>query len=390
MHLRTLQVRGYCSKRGYALLDHRLSDLCRLGNAALQERRDAWKFQRQGISYYDQCKSLTEVREDDPEGFGTLDVGIARGALRRIDRAFQAFFRRVKQKEKPGYPRFRSRRRYHCIELNDTRSGQVRQNGKHVDIRIKGLPRIRLQNTTVPDAKPRSIRIVRRLRGCTVDLVYHHEPEPKAETHTAVGIDLGVRKRATFSTGETFAPDHDDWKAIRRYQRRVSRAKRGSRNRRKKVRQLAAIRRRQAVSRRNSVHRITSSIIERFDTIAIEDLKVRNMTASARGSTDHPGRNVPQKAGLNRSILEQGWALFRQQLVYKAAWAGRRLVANDPRYTSQDCSECGHRRETPDGRERWTCSKCGTVHDRDVNAAKNILRAGILALASPSGGRAAA
>ena len=388
---RTFQQRGYCSKAGYARLDAALALLCQLGNAALQERRDAWKRSRKRISYQDQCRSLTLVRADDPDGLGQMNVAAARGALQRVDRAFRAFFRRCRNGGKPGYPRFRSGRRYTTIEVNNTNPGQVRQAGKHTLVRVNGLPTIRLRPPRpLPDGKPRSIRIVRRSRGVTVDLVYEHAPEPLPPCDDSVGVDMGVRKRLTLSTGETVEPEHNDWKEIRRGQRAVSRSRRRSRRRRKRIRRLQRLRRRQAVRSRNACHRITTDLVRRFGTIVVERLVVGNMSRSAKGSADAPGRNVRAKSGLNRAILEQSWGRIREQLACKAAWAGRRLVEVDPRYTSQDCSVCGHRRETPDGRERWTCSRCSTTHDRDVNAAVNIHRAGIEALGSPSRERVAA
>ena len=114
------------------------------------------------------------------------------------------------------------------------------------------------------------------------------------------------------------------------------------------------------------------------------------MTRSAKGTAENPGRQVKQKSGLNRTLLEQNWGRILEQLRYKAEWAGRTVLEVDPAYTSQDCSACGRRRDEPDGGELWTCAGCGTRHDRDVNAAINIHRAGIQALGSRSGERVAA
>ena len=218
MH-RTFQERGYCSRAGYARIDEVLGELCRLGNAALQERRDAWKTARTRISYQDQCRSLTQVRADDPDGFGRLNVAMSRGALQRVDRAYQAFFRRCRTGGKPGYPRFRSHKRYTTIELNDVTPSQLRRVGRRTFVAINGLPAIELRpRRTLPDAKPRTIRITRRGRGVTVDLVYKHDGQPMPKTGESVGIDLGVRKRLTLSTGETIAPEPTNEKAIRRAQ----------------------------------------------------------------------------------------------------------------------------------------------------------------------------
>ena len=382
---RTYQERGYCTRAGYDRLDEVLGQLCDLGNAALQERRDAWRIARKRISYQDQCRSLTLVRQDEPDELGRLNVAAARGALRRVDRAFKAFFRRCKEGGKPGYPRFRSRQRYTTIEINDVGPSQVHTYGDRVLVRINGLPTIRLRpHRLLPAGKPRALRIVRRSRGCTVNLVYEHAPEVLPPTGATVGIDAGVRKRLTLSTGETIEPEGEDWGEIRRLQRAISRCRRGSRRRRKHVRQLARFRHRHQVRSRNACHRITSALVRRFDAIAVEKLAIGNMTRSARGTADAPGRNVLAKQHLNRSILEQQWGRIREQLTYKAEWAGRQVVEVDPRYTSQNCSRCGGRRAKPDGRERWRCEYCEAEHDRDVNAAVNIHRAGIEALGSQS------
>ena len=348
MHHCSVQSRGYCSRTGYARLDQVLGALCSLGNAALQERRDAWKMTRKQVSYQDQCKSLTLVRSDDPEGIGTLNVAVARGALQRVDRAMKAFFRRCKAGDKPGFPRFRSRRRYKTIEINDVRANQVRLTKTHVVVRVNGLPALRLQRTERhQEATPRSIRITRRRRGVTVDLVYRHEPEALEAAGETIGADLGTRKRLTLSNGERVEAEAVDRNRIRRLQRAVSRCRRRSRRREKRVAALAAAKRKQAVASRNACHRITSALIRAFDVIAVEKLQIGNMTRSAKGTMEEPGRRVKQKRGLNRTILEQSWGRILEQLRYKAAWAGRTVVEVDPRYTSQDCSACGTRRTRP-------------------------------------------
>lgn len=154
----TYQHRGYCTRRGYARLDATLRLLCSLGNAAIQERRDAWKMARETIDYNDQSGSLTLVRKDEPYGLGQLNVGIARGALKRVARAFAAFFRRCKAHENPGYPRFKSARRYRTIELHDVRPNHVQRVGNKLLIRINGLPTIRLRGDSSHDCRAKEHR----------------------------------------------------------------------------------------------------------------------------------------------------------------------------------------------------------------------------------------
>ena len=204
----TVQTRGYCTKRGYRLLDQRLAQLCELGNAALQERRDAWKFSRKRISYQDQCRSLTLVRKDDPDGLGKLNVAAARGALRRIDRRFKPSSAAARRTRSPGTRGSAVADCYGTIELNDGGRGHVRTSKCGAVIRINGLPTIRVRpQRRLPKGKPCSIRIARQTLGCTVDLVYEHQPAALPPTSDHVGVDVGVRKRVTLSTAETFPPE---------------------------------------------------------------------------------------------------------------------------------------------------------------------------------------
>ena len=187
----------------------------------------------------------------------------------------------------------------------------------------------------------------------------------------------GIRKRMTCSDGTVVARAQRDWKRKRRLQRSVSRGRKGSATRRKRVAALQRFDRKQHIRERNACHRATTGIIRRHGLIAVEALKVKNMTRSAKGTADQPGSRVKAKAGLNREVLAQNWSLLRSRLRYKA-WAGREYVEVDPQHTSQDCSRCGARND-PGRSETYRCRACGLVADRDVNAATNIVAAGVIA-----------
>ena len=372
----TYQLRGYCTKAGHARIKRALADLCTLYNAALQERRDAWHMAGRSVSLYDQMRSLTLIRKDDPV-WRELGIAVARGPLVRANRAFQAFFRRVKSGDKPGFPRFKPRRRYRCIELSEVRSSMVKisPDGRKAYIRIKGLPVIELRfQRPLPDSEQlRSLRIVDRPNGLTVDLVYEAEKEPLPPTSSTVGIDLGVNQRLTLSDGNTVEPQQLDRRRERRLHRDVSRCRKGSNTRRKRVATLSKETRRNAVRNRNQCHTVTTDLVQQHGHIAVEKLRIPNMTASAAGTVEEPGIQVAQKRGLNRSILEQSWGTILQQLRYKAAWAGRELFEVDPRYTSKTCSRCGAIAEGPPAIYRiFQCCACDYEADRDLNAALNI------------------
>lgn len=137
--------------------------------------------------------------------------------------------------------------------------------------------------------------------------------------------------------------------------------------------QDAALRYRKRISNRNECHHITSDLVGRYGRIAMEKLTISNMTASAAGTVEEPGKNVASKSGLNREILAQTWGMIREQLLYKAEWAGREFVEVNPAYTSRICWGCGH--QTPQSRYRtYECGVCGTTFDRDTNAAINVMQ----------------
>ena len=294
---------------------------------------------------------LQEDRED--EDFQKFHVSAQRSVLRRLDRGFQAFFRRAKAGEKPGFPRFKARHR--GIRSFDIPDPVIRDGS----LWLKGMGRFRLPS--VPDGKIMQARVVRTPLRVVVQFAVEVEV-PDARPSEPVGIDLGVKDRAVLSTGETVPAVRIDRRPLRRAQRAVSRARKGSASRRKKVNALRREWERTRMRERNALHRISASIVKSRNRIAIEDLQVSNMLRNPK---------------LARSIAEQQWGRLAEQLVYKAERAGGSVVRVDPKHTSTDCHACGHRQSMPLGAREFACGGCGLVTDRDVNAARNILRRGI-------------
>ena len=382
--LHTLQLRGYCSRNGYLRLQEILAMACTLYNAALQERRDAYRRERKQISYNDQQNQLTLIKKDLPE-YQAVDSRIWRAALWRLDKSFKAFFRRLKTGENPGYPRFRAKSRYRTIEMVATHPGMLKTSPDQHRARlsIKGLPDIEVRTRKpLPDSQRlQTIRITMRPTGVTVDLVYERQPAAAGPTTgKGVGIDLGVNQRLTLSDGTIIEPRRVDRAREETLRRRISNARKGSNRRRKRVKALARECHRNRTTNRNQCHRITSQLVKQHALIAIEDLQLRNMTASAKGTADEPGSNVRQKAGLNRSILEQSPGLIANQLKYKAEWAGIQLAAVNPRNTSRTCSACRAVNSQKLAEYRlFRCQACGLEMDRDHNAAINILERALTA-----------
>ena len=354
----TYQVRGYTSRTGYGRIREVLRLCQRLYNRALAERIAVYRMTGKTIGKYAQFKWLTGLREKYQE-LSDIDVKVERGALVRLDRAYKAFFRRVKAGAGYGFPRFKPRQRYTCLELAAVTPNMV----KGSCIKIKGLPVIRIRpDRPLPAGTPKSLRLIMRGRILEVDLVYAEKTEPLPANDRAVGIDLGVNERMTLSTGETVERRETDGNRQRVLQRSISRKKKGGNRRRKAVAKLARFKRREQVANRNECHRITTELVHRFGRIAIEKLQAQNMSRASRG--------------LSREILGQTWGILRQQLAYKVEWTGRELAEVAPHYTSRICCECGEVQPKPRVYRLFECSDCGHAEDRDVNAAKNILHRG--------------
>ena len=284
-----------------------------LYNPALENRKTACGKRKQPLSFYDQCKWLTQLRAANEHGRGEIAVGAGRGMLKRVELAFQAFLRRVRAGEAPGFPRFRPLSRCRTVDVAGPCNAIVRSHNGYYLICAKAFPRLRVCSARpLPmDAPPKSLRLTQRGRNWEASLVYEVEREALAPWEAAVGIDMGIRKHMACSDGTVVLQARRNWKRKRRLQRAVSRCMKGSATRRKRV-----------------------AALQRFESkqglITVEKLQIGNMTRSGKGTAEEPGSKVKSKAGLNREVLTQNWSLLRSQLRYKAEWAGRRPTAAGP------------------------------------------------------------
>ena len=361
--IRSYKCRAKISRSGHEELS-RVFQLCAdLYNACLEERIDCYRKTGKGRTYYDQCKALTEVRADDPE-YRNISVQVFRGAVGRIDKAFQSFFRRLKNKEKAGFPRFRKGKRWHTIEINDQCRRMLKRQGDKLVLKINGLPRIEVKPSRElpPDTMLKAIRITRKPVRTEVALSYDlPSVETVKEITNPVGIDVGISKRLTMSNGQMVEKREIDRRKIIRLQRSVSRKKKGSNNRRKAVVLLAKEWQRLTDEERNYLHRLTAEIVKMYDFIAVEKLKTKNML---------------RNGNLARSISEQTWGKCMTLLGEKAESAGVKMVHVDPKGTSQECSSCGATVKKSLSVRTHKCD-CGLEIDRDMNAALNILHRGV-------------
>ena len=372
--LRTYQERGYISRRGCGRFNEVLAECTDLYNAELQLWRQQYMKTGKSDSLFDRMKAFTLKRNSD-EFWGSVSVGVGRGVLIRMEASRQAFYRRRKAGESPGYPRFKPYHRYRTVQIEQPSPAMVRPDKRGYVIRIKGLPVIRLRTSRVlpPVEILKTIRITFRGRRPSVNLIYAVDIEPLQPSAARVGLDFGVLSRITTSEGEKIERRRPDREEIARKQHRLSACKKGGHRFRQRRRILANAYSRSRMSNRNRCHEITTDLVRRYGFIALEELDKRVMTRAGG----------IRKRGLNRSILEQTWGRITLQLIYKAASAGRELRFVDPRNTSQRCSSCGAMVKKGLELRRHVCS-CGLDIDRDHNAALNILQKALAGGAFPA------
>ncbi|MEV4527566.1 transposase [Streptosporangium sp. NPDC049304] len=363
-----------------------LDDHRALYNAALEHRRTAYARAKVSVRYGDQSADLKHIRADDAEGQGRWSFSSQQATLRRLDKAFAAFFARVKAGRTPGFPRFKGNGRLNTVEWPKDGDGcrwdSQPEHPTATFVRLQGVGHVRVHRHRAVRGTVKTIGVKREGSRWYVILSCDDVPaEPLPATGTAVGIDLGVASLVTTSEGEHLAnPRHLAASADRlaAAQRDLSRKKRGSTRRRKAVARVAALHGKVRRQRLDGAHKAALTLVRDHDVIACEDLRIANMTRSASGTLQAPGTNVAQKAGLNRSILDAGWGVFLTILADKAESAGRELIAVKPANTSRTCARCGHvAKENRLTQAEFRCVSCGHAAHADVNAATNILRAGL-------------
>jgi putative transposase len=393
---RAYKLRAYPTRPQEGRAVRLLADHCDLYNAALQERRDAWRMRQVSIAYGDQSAQLKQIRAADPDGQGRHSFTAQQQTLRRLNVVFAAYFRRVRKAEKGrqragrgerlqqqtvGYPRFKPYQRFDQVLFvaGDGARWESAEGGRWAYASFQAVGRVKVGQHRPIVGRVKTLQLKRDGRRWYVVVVTEMEPVSLPATGREVGVDVGVARFLTTSDGKVVANPRFLKAAQERIvelQRRKQRARPGSGNRRRLRRALAKEWRKVRNQRRDFHHKSARALVDTCDALALEQLRVAAMTAAAAGSVEHPGRNVAAKAGLNRSILDAGWGQFTSILAAKAESAGRRVVLVHPGRTSIDCHTCG----ASCGRPRQEIVVCPTHGelDADLNGARNIAaRAGL-------------
>jgi putative transposase len=376
---RAYKFRAYPTRRQEQYARAMLEAHRQLYNAALEERREAW---RHGVTvrYGHQSAQLSEIRRADPDGQGRWSFTSQQQTLRRLDRAFHGFFQRVQAGRTAGYPRFKSAARWQSVEFVDSDGARWRDpQGRWARAYFQGVGQVKVKAHRPVVGRVKTLRCKREGRRWYVIVAAEQQPVPLPATGRQVGLDVGVARFATTSDGQVIgnprflAASAGELAAA---QRALAGCRPGSGNRRRAKRRVAKLHRKIADRRRDFHHQTARRLIDTCDTIAVEALNISGMTGSASGTVQEPGRNVAAKAGLNRSILDAGWGQFLVILLAKAEGAGRQVITVNPRDTSITCHLCGTRCERP-RQDTVVCPIHGGMN-ADLNAARNILtRAGL-------------
>ena len=330
---KTFKYRLFTTRLQSDLLDVQLGEACRLYNAALQERRDAWK-QRVSINYYTQANQLKEIRAAGD--LGLANFSCCQDILRRVNKTYEAFFRRVKRGEKAGYPRFKSRRRFDSITFPSYGDG-IRRNDNV--LRIQGIGRVEVKLHRPVSGKIKTVTLKRECGNWYACFSVECEAKPLTPNTNEIGIDVGLQTFATMSDGKS-VPN---------------------------IALLQKIHQRIKNQRHEFQHKFTFWLVQNFGTIAVEDLNVKSLADGM----------------LAKSVHDVSWAAFFSKLTYKAENAGRVWKAVNPRGTSQTCT-CGAKvwKELSD--REHVCTACGLLASRDVVSAQVILQRARMSPSNPN------
>jgi putative transposase len=357
---KAFKFRAYPNREQAAAMAELLDTHRHLYNHALAARKAGFETEGRTLTYGEQSALLKSTRRENPY-LGRANFSSCQRTLKRLDRAFQAFFRRVQAGEKPGYPRFRGRGRFDSVEFTAGDGARLTEAGRAY---FQSVGAVKIKRHRPLSGTVKTITFRRQADGWFVVFVCDlaqgvAEPAPAL----AVGIDLGLKAFLATSNGEMVPPPQFYRRAqsrLRRAQRSVTRKKKGGANRRKAVQRLARHHQHVADQRRDFHHQTARALVSRYGTVAHEALNVRGMARSS----------------LAKSIHDAGWAQFLTILGHKAESAGVWVIAVDPRLTTQTCSQCGGLPAVPLtlSVRRYECVHCGLSLDRDVNAAKTVLK----------------
>ncbi|MDD5774368.1 MAG: transposase [Candidatus Omnitrophica bacterium] len=365
---KTFKYRIYPNKTQTKSLESSL-DACRwLYNNFLEQRKNTWETEKKSLSRFDQSKTIPILKQEYPFLNNAFSQCL-QDVSTRIDLAFRAFFRRVKAGEKPGYPRYRGEFRYDSFTYPQA-GFKLLEN--IIQLSKIGGVKIKLHRPIEGTIKTCTIRRTPTGKWFITFVCDVEHTSTERSIEPAIGIDMGLTSFATLSNGEHIENPRffrQEEKNLVKAQRKLSIQKKGTKERKKARKVVARVYERINWKRENFAHQESRKLVNRFNTIVVEDLSINDMT-----------RN--NFRGINKSIGDAAWRQFLNLLSFKAAWAGKKYVGVNPAFTSQNCSACGNRHKLNLSDRIYHCPVCSLSLDRDENAAINILSLGLKTLGS--------
>jgi putative transposase len=358
----------------------RFAGSCRfVFNKALALQKQRYEQGEKKLGYAGLCKELTAWRNGtETPWLADAPTHPLQQTLKDLERAYANFFAK-----RADFPRFKKKGQQDSFRYPDPK--QIRLDQGNSRIFLPKLGWLRYRNSREVLGTLRNVTISQSCGKWYASIQTEREVEQPLPNGGAIGIDMGVARFATLSDGTFYAPLNSFKRqetALRKAQRSINRKTKFSNNWKKAKARVQRIHSRIGNARRDYLHKCSTTISQNHAMVCIEDLQVRNMSKSAKGSAEQPGKQVRAKSGLNKSILDQGWFEFRRQLDYKLAWNGGWLIAVPPQNTSRTCPYCGHvSKDNRQTQARFECVGCGFEEHADVVGAINVLRAGHARLA---------
>ena len=355
----------------------RFAGACRfVFNQALALQKANYEAGNKKLSYADLCAELLTLKLSNP-WLGESPSQTLQQSLKDLERSYTNFF--VKRAD---FPRFKKKGLSSSFRF--PQGCKLDQANNRIFLPKLGWIHYRNSREVLGEVK--NVTVSHSCGHWYISVQTEREvSDAKHPSTSAIGVDMGIAQFATLSDGHVFAAVNSfkqKQKQLARYQRAFSRKVKFSQNWKKQKSKIGRLHQTIANIRKDYLHKTTTIISQNHAMIVIEDLQVKNMSKSARGNLNKPGRHVKAKSGLNRSILDQGWFEFRRQIEYKQVWRGGDVLAVPPQYTSQRCSCCGTvSKENRQSQAKFACIACGYQANADVNAAMNILAAGHAVLA---------
>lgn len=349
---------------------------CRfLYNLALEHRIQAFQSAKHYVNYYDQANELKAIKKTAGfEWIKNVQSQVLQDVLKRVERSYKNFF------NGSGFPKWAKYGKYKSFTFPQI----TKLNIKGCKIRIPKIGFVKFRQHRGIKGKPKQIQIIKQLNSFYICIVCEVQPSQPRSENQATGIDLGVQRLATLSDG-TFFENPMYYKQYQRRlrikQRRLSRQEKFGANWHKTLHQVKKLHLKIVNCRKDYLHKVSHAITSKYNILFVEDLNLKGMTKSAKGTAEAPGKMVTQKSGLNRSLLDSGLSMFLTQLAYKTLHQSGFFEKVNPAYTSQACHNCGHTcKENRKRQSNFKCVQCSFALNADENAAKNIRSAGMALL----------